>query len=173
MVFRVPGRSRRRSSGADSRDTRRRREDRETFGRSQPWNEKTDQYANISGLVFRKGDRIIINPLGTQREYGPPGNTGRNAPAASSNSISKKSAMLNIQTQRGCAFRCCYCTYPVIEGHHVRQRTPEAGSGANFEDDSACRREIRFPPLHLPGFQSSFLLITSAGESAKPFYKRT
>jgi radical SAM superfamily enzyme YgiQ (UPF0313 family) len=34
--------------------------------------------------------------------------------------------MLNIQTQRGCAFHCCYCTYPVIEGRHYQRRTPDA-----------------------------------------------
>jgi radical SAM superfamily enzyme YgiQ (UPF0313 family) len=38
----------------------------------------------------------------------------------------RNSAMLNIQTQRGCAFHCCYCTYPVIEGKHYQRRTPDA-----------------------------------------------
>jgi radical SAM superfamily enzyme YgiQ (UPF0313 family) len=33
--------------------------------------------------------------------------------------------MLNVQTQRGCAFRCCYCTYPVIEGRQNRRHDPE------------------------------------------------
>ena len=32
------------------------------------------------------------------------------------------SGMLNVQTQRGCGFRCCYCTYPVIEGKQHRRR---------------------------------------------------
>lgn len=30
------------------------------------------------------------------------------------------SGMLNIQTKRGCPYRCIYCTYPVIEGRTVR-----------------------------------------------------
>lgn len=30
--------------------------------------------------------------------------------------------ILNLQTQRGCPFRCVYCTYPGIEGSCVRQR---------------------------------------------------
>jgi len=34
--------------------------------------------------------------------------------------------MLNIQTQRGCAFDCCYCTYPLIEGRASRRRSPQA-----------------------------------------------
>jgi radical SAM superfamily enzyme YgiQ (UPF0313 family) len=32
--------------------------------------------------------------------------------------------MLNIQTKRGCPFRCIYCTYPVIDGKRVRMRSP-------------------------------------------------
>ena len=34
--------------------------------------------------------------------------------------------MLNLQTQRGCALRCCYCTYPLLEGRHYRRRPAEA-----------------------------------------------
>ncbi len=30
-----------------------------------------------------------------------------------------------IQTQRGCPLRCCYCTYPLIEGKESRYRTGE------------------------------------------------
>jgi radical SAM superfamily enzyme YgiQ (UPF0313 family) len=33
--------------------------------------------------------------------------------------------MMNLQTQRGCAQGCCYCTYPVIEGRAHRRRPPE------------------------------------------------
>jgi radical SAM superfamily enzyme YgiQ (UPF0313 family) len=31
-----------------------------------------------------------------------------------------KSGMLNIQTKRGCPYRCIYCSYPVIDGSRVR-----------------------------------------------------
>ncbi|HLB25137.1 MAG TPA: radical SAM protein, partial [Nitrospirota bacterium] len=30
----------------------------------------------------------------------------------------------NLQTKRGCAFSCAYCTYPLVEGRKVRLRTP-------------------------------------------------
>jgi radical SAM superfamily enzyme YgiQ (UPF0313 family) len=33
--------------------------------------------------------------------------------------------MLNIQTKRGCGFKCIYCTYPNIEGRKVRMRSPK------------------------------------------------
>lgn len=37
----------------------------------------------------------------------------------------RRSSMLNLQTQRGCAFRCIYCTYPLIEGRLPRRRDPD------------------------------------------------
>ncbi len=37
----------------------------------------------------------------------------------------KQGGMGNIQTKRGCPFNCIYCTYPVIQGKKVRQRSPE------------------------------------------------
>ncbi len=33
--------------------------------------------------------------------------------------------MLNIQTKRGCPYRCSYCSYPVLEGKAYRFRDPE------------------------------------------------
>ena len=38
--------------------------------------------------------------------------------------------MLNLQTKRGCHFKCVYCTYPHIEGHHLRLMDPEEVAAA-------------------------------------------
>jgi radical SAM superfamily enzyme YgiQ (UPF0313 family) len=34
----------------------------------------------------------------------------------------REGGMANIQTKRGCPFACIYCTYPLLEGKHVRVR---------------------------------------------------
>jgi radical SAM superfamily enzyme YgiQ (UPF0313 family) len=37
----------------------------------------------------------------------------------------RRGGILNIQTRRGCAFRCVYCSYPVIEGRASRCTPPD------------------------------------------------
>jgi radical SAM superfamily enzyme YgiQ (UPF0313 family) len=37
---------------------------------------------------------------------------------------SKFGGMGNVQTKRGCKFRCAYCTYPYLEGNYYRLRSP-------------------------------------------------
>jgi radical SAM superfamily enzyme YgiQ (UPF0313 family) len=36
-----------------------------------------------------------------------------------------RGALPGVQTQRGCPLRCCYCTYPLIEGRRSRYRSGE------------------------------------------------
>jgi len=36
--------------------------------------------------------------------------------------------MLNLQTKRGCPFKCVYCTYPAIEGDRFRFYAPRGSS---------------------------------------------
>ncbi len=37
-----------------------------------------------------------------------------------------RGGMLNLQTKRGCPFRCAYCTYPALEGRAMRLFDPES-----------------------------------------------
>ena len=39
-----------------------------------------------------------------------------------------RGGMLNIQTKRGCPFKCVYCTYPRIEGRQLRLVAPESAA---------------------------------------------
>jgi len=43
-----------------------------------------------------------------------------------SSSYYRLGGMLNIQTKRGCPFKCIYCTYPKVEGRIVRMRSPQS-----------------------------------------------
>ena len=80
-------------------------------------------YETIPGLVFRRDGKISVN----QKESCAVNSLAPlHRPKDLTDYYLKNSSMLNIQTQRGCAYRCCYCTYPVIEGSSVRYRSPES-----------------------------------------------
>lgn len=103
--------------------------------------EKGGDYHGIPGLVFRQGSRIIANPPahGTLER----GLADADRPMPVRDFYLQSSGMLNLQTQRGCAHRCCYCTYPVIEGRQHRRRPPEVVA-AEFEQLQRCGARYAF-----------------------------
>lgn len=78
----------------------------------------------IPGLVFRRDGRVVVNGRAGMSLRANPEPTSR--PEVLVEYYLEHSSMLNVQTQRGCAFECCYCTYPMIEGVRQRRRPPEA-----------------------------------------------
>lgn len=81
------------------------------------------QYRDIPGLVYRHENRIIVNAQRPAPSCPSPGAADR--PPRLVAHYLKTSGMLNLQTQRGCSFGCCYCTYPLIEGRQARRRPAE------------------------------------------------
>lgn len=77
----------------------------------------------IPGLVFRENGAIRCNPQLPDRLDRPL--TDADRPQRLVDFYLQHSLMLNLQTQRGCSFECCYCTYPLIEGRRHRRRPPE------------------------------------------------
>ena len=51
-------------------------------------------------------------------------------------------AMLNLQTKRGCPFRCIYCTYPLIEGRKLRLVAPDEAARTAMDLEAAGARYI-------------------------------
>ena len=54
----------------------------------------------------------------------------------------KHSAMLNLQTKRGCPFRCIYCTYPLIEGRNLRLVAPGEAAATALALEAAGARYL-------------------------------
>jgi radical SAM superfamily enzyme YgiQ (UPF0313 family) len=82
--------------------------------------EEKQGYKDIEGLLFMSEYDLIINKRVTY-------NT---TPLLSfDDSLTdyywQSSGMLNIQTKRGCPYKCIYCTYPLIEGSKVRTLDPD------------------------------------------------
>jgi radical SAM superfamily enzyme YgiQ (UPF0313 family) len=83
--------------------------------------DKPEVYTSIEGLTYKNADgKIIINPRT---------NFLRSLELSFDSDLLDfywdKSGMLNIQTKRGCPYRCIYCSYPVIEGRKVRTLNPD------------------------------------------------
>jgi len=85
--------------------------------------EEGGDVSRVPGLVFRQGGQVVCNPQ--RPAMMEPALTADDRPSALVEHYLKNCSMLNLQTQRGCAHGCCYCTYPVIEGRTHRHRPPE------------------------------------------------
>ncbi len=85
--------------------------------------ENGNDYQHIPGLVFRHHGAVRSNPQHPVPFDQPLSDPDR--PAHLVDYYLQHSSMLNLQTQRGCSFECCYCTYPLIEGRRHRRRPPE------------------------------------------------
>ena len=53
-----------------------------------------------------------------------------------------RGGILNLQTQRGCPFRCIYCTYPAIEGNRSRLFEAEAAAARALQLQDAGARHL-------------------------------
>lgn len=79
------------------------------------------EYRGIAGLVWREADgRVALCPRN------PKGEIFSVDPEHDQELIRfyvERGSIPGVQTQRGCPLRCCYCTYPLIEGKKSRFRT--------------------------------------------------
>jgi radical SAM superfamily enzyme YgiQ (UPF0313 family) len=78
---------------------------------------------SLPGIVTKKTDRIVYEPWKNEIErlFDP-----ETSPAKF---YLAHGGMLNLQTKRGCPYRCSYCTYPHIEGRKMRFFPPEEIAG--------------------------------------------
>ena len=69
----------------------------------------------------------------------------------------RQGGMLNVQTKRGCPFRCAYCTYPAIEGRRMRLIPPA---------------DIARTAISLEAAGARYLFITDSSFNADPDHSR-
>lgn len=88
----------------------------------------------------------VILPRGPETDFPPPWPGDRKPrPRQGSDHLPwylKHGAMLNLQTKRGCPFRCIYCTYPLIEGRNLRRVPPEDAARTAVELEAAGARYL-------------------------------
>jgi radical SAM superfamily enzyme YgiQ (UPF0313 family) len=81
-----------------------------------------NSYKTINNLLWKKGGRIYSNRTKCLRHSV---NSVLDYSLIDNHMYSKFAGMANVQTKRGCSFKCAYCTYPLIEGKNYRLRLPE------------------------------------------------
>jgi radical SAM superfamily enzyme YgiQ (UPF0313 family) len=104
--------------------------------------EKKIDVRNLPGVVVKETDTIVYSPyeFEIKRSFNPD--------SSHTKFYLSKGGMLNLQTKRGCPFRCVYCTYPHIVGSRMRLFPPreiaqkarelqDAGAKYIFITDSA------------------------------------
>lgn len=84
--------------------------------------DKQASVEDIPGLVYRKGERWVSNPPEAIPDLSvlPPMDTG--SFGSFYDHCLGQGGYANVQTKRGCAFRCIYCVYPFLEGAQYRLR---------------------------------------------------
>jgi len=85
--------------------------------------EHRTSWEQIPGLVFRREGQVVVNQVARAELDREPALVDR--PPEITAHYLRASGVLNVQTQRGCPFRCCYCTYPLIEGRRRINREAE------------------------------------------------
>ncbi|MBF0556788.1 MAG: cobalamin-dependent protein [Nitrospirae bacterium] len=74
----------------------------------------------IPNLSMIKNGSFHQNPISYSSAMCPPDRTVLNNAA-----YLQFGGMGNVQSKRGCPFKCTYCTYPMLEGSRLRLRPPE------------------------------------------------
>lgn len=77
----------------------------------------------VPGFIWRRGDKFQANPPSPFQDI-----DALPLPARDLLDVAaylREGGVCNIQSKRGCSFRCIYCTYPLIEGRRVRLRDPK------------------------------------------------
>ncbi|MFO7870764.1 MAG: lipid biosynthesis B12-binding/radical SAM protein [Kiritimatiellia bacterium] len=82
-------------------------------------------FSGVPNVVRRSAHGFQANPV--SRPGIPDLLTSREL--IENNKYFRMGGMGNIQTKRGCSFKCSYCTYPLIEGRKYRLREPESVAG--------------------------------------------
>jgi radical SAM superfamily enzyme YgiQ (UPF0313 family) len=77
----------------------------------------------VPGLIWRKGGKFQAIPPSPSLDIDRLPLPARDLLDLSA--YLREGGVCNIQSKRGCAFQCIYCTYPLIEGRGVRLRDPK------------------------------------------------
>jgi radical SAM superfamily enzyme YgiQ (UPF0313 family) len=84
--------------------------------------EKLDMPQEVKGLYYRKGRDVFFTGERLLPDF-------KNLPIPRKDFVDMKQYQnplfnVGIQTKRGCSSKCAYCSYPFLNGNHIRLRSP-------------------------------------------------
>lgn len=79
--------------------------------------ENDEDVYDIPNLAYLKYDRFHQNPIRFAKDFSSPARE-----LLDNERYFNFGGMANIQTKRGCPFKCIYCTYPYLDGNRIRCR---------------------------------------------------
>jgi len=83
--------------------------------------ETGEGYESVSGLLYRDASGALRVNDCNARDTAFSSEPRHDEPLL--RAYAARGSLAGVQTQRGCPLRCCYCTYPLIEGKRSRYRT--------------------------------------------------
>lgn len=72
---------------------------------------------DVPNLAYLKGGRFFQNPISFAGSFSKPDRL-----FLDNEEYFQFGGMANVQTKRGCPFKCVYCTYPYLDGNRIRCR---------------------------------------------------
>ncbi|MCL5948966.1 MAG: cobalamin-dependent protein, partial [Candidatus Bathyarchaeota archaeon] len=79
----------------------------------------------VPGLYYRKDGKVNFTGKGCLVDFGELDSPPRELEGLNLEWYKKIPHSFGVQTKRGCAFRCAYCTYPYLQGNSCRMRSPK------------------------------------------------
>ena len=84
-----------------------------------------DYPQKVPGLYYRKDGKVNFSGKGCLVDFGALNAPPRELEGLNLEWYKKIPHSIGVQTKRGCAFRCAYCTYPYLQGNSCRLRSPK------------------------------------------------
>jgi anaerobic magnesium-protoporphyrin IX monomethyl ester cyclase len=78
----------------------------------------------VKGIYFRNNEKIFFTGRSESVDFSHLEPPPREFPNLNLSWYRKSAYSIGVQTKRGCAFNCAYCTYPYLQGSNVRLRSP-------------------------------------------------
>jgi len=79
----------------------------------------------VPNIFYRKDGKVHFTGKGSLVDFAALDAPPRELKGLDLDWYKKIPHSIGVQTKRGCAFRCAYCTYPYLQGRNVRLRSPK------------------------------------------------